>query len=155
MKRMWILLGIGVFVMFGSIGSLVLGTEVYQDGGAAYRCDKECDEQVRLKIPHTAPEFRQAVNECILKNPNCPPHMKKFAQDNLKQISKNPPKKGQWSELDKQMLKNQRCHAECKQMYKKEYGEPQPTTHADIVREAKRNLSFHNMCMDECERRQR
>lgn len=155
MKRMWILLGIGVFVMFGSIGSLVFGTEAYQDGGAAYRCQEECDEQVRLKIPHTAPDFKQAVDECILKSPNCPPHMKKFAQDNIKQRSKNPPKKGQWSELDKQMLKNQRCSSECSQKYKKEYGDAQPRTHAEHVKEARQKMSFMNQCHDECERRQR
>lgn len=147
MKRVWILLSVGAFIMCGVLTGLVFGTEVHNDGGAAYRCNEECEDQVSMSIPRNAyPEFRNALEQCVINSPTCPEHAKRMARENFKnrQKSKSTPPR-QWTEIEKMEIHNQRCHVECKR--KSGYREPMNPT--DTVK----YMRFMNQCTAKCEKR--
>lgn len=149
MKRVWVLLSVGTLIMCAVFSGLVFGTEAHNDGGAAYRCNQECEDEVMMSIPRNAyPEFKNAVEQCILNSPNCPEHAKRFARDNLKnRKSGGPTPPRQWTEMEKREIQNQRCHVECKR--RSGYKEPiHPTDKINYMR-------FLNQCTAECKKQQR
>lgn len=145
MKRVWVLLSVGTLIMCAVFSGLVFGTEVYNDGGASYRCTNECEDQVSMSIPRNAyPEFRNAVEQCIINSPTCPEPAKRFARDNLKnRQTRRPPR--QWTEAEKIEIQNQRCHVECK----RRSGYTEPMNPTDTVK----YMRFMNQCTAKCEKR--
>lgn len=128
----------------------VVETAPHNDGGAAYRCMEECNKQVRVQVPITAPEYRQVVDECIANNPNCPEPVRQMAAHNIKERTKTPQPNRPWTEVDKQMLKQQKCAAECGQKLG-DVKMPKAPTREEMLLYTQEIL-LHNRALDECVR---